>query len=68
MVDDITHRVNEKSTLTGKVMASKSVIVIFAGESESDSIVRMNGSKTTQPITPDTTKYGSAKISNIVCH
>ncbi|MGB1814513.1 MAG: hypothetical protein ACPHJ3_04095, partial [Rubripirellula sp.] len=59
------HLVNEKTMLIGREIASKSVIVIFAGNTESDSWVGRNGLNMSQPITPDIAKYGNAKISNI---
>lgn len=51
--------------LTGKNIASKSVLTIFAGQSDSYLLSRKNGANIAQPIAPDTAKYGSAKISNI---
>ena len=66
MLAGIIHLANAKKTLTGKDTASKSLIVMLAGESESGSSARKKGSKIAQPITPDTAKYGSANISNIL--
>jgi hypothetical protein len=63
MLTGIIHLAAKKMMLTGRAIASKSAVAMLTRASVSSK--RKNGWKITQPITPDTAKYGSAKISNI---